>query len=42
MVILPRMGWRYADVQRLSLAEKHLLLTMLEQEAQPIYRPVER
>lgn len=42
MVILPRMGWRYADVQRLTLAEKHLLLVMLEQEALPIYRPVER
>ena len=40
MVILPRMGYSYSAVKRLTLAEKHLLLAMLSQEADPIYRPV--
>jgi hypothetical protein len=40
MVILPRMGWAYSEVKRLSIAERHLLLAMLEQEADPVYRPI--
>jgi hypothetical protein len=42
MRILPREGWPYSEIKKLSLAERALLFAMLEQEADPIYRPVER
>lgn len=33
MVLLPARGWAYSELQRLSIAEKHLLMAMLEIEA---------
>jgi hypothetical protein len=39
MVILPRMGWRYADVKALTLKERTLLFTMLDIEARAMPRP---
>lgn len=33
MVLLPQRGWSYSELKRLSIAERHLLMAMLEIEA---------